>query len=89
VRLSVGKDPADASARRQRKAAELNAINNGVPVASPDGQNGHRMVSTAVAQFLEETKRTKKSKTHAARDTCLRYFYGVLPQALSGRSPTK
>jgi integrase/recombinase XerD len=32
------------------------------------------MVSTAVVQFLEETKLTKKSKTHAAYDTCLRYF---------------
>jgi hypothetical protein len=32
VRLSVGKDPADASARRQRKEAELNAVNNGVTV---------------------------------------------------------
>jgi hypothetical protein len=29
VRLSVGKDPADASARRQRKEAELNAVNHG------------------------------------------------------------
>ena len=32
VRLSVGKDPADAGARRQRKEAELNALNNGVTV---------------------------------------------------------
>jgi integrase/recombinase XerD len=32
VRLSVGKDPADASARRQRKEAELNAVNNGVSI---------------------------------------------------------
>ncbi len=39
VRLSVGKDPADASARRQRKEAELNAVNNGVAVV-PDGQKG-------------------------------------------------
>lgn len=41
VRLSVGKDPADASARRKRKEAELNAVNNGVSVV-PDGQNGNR-----------------------------------------------
>jgi predicted Ser/Thr protein kinase len=32
VRLSVRKDPADASARRLRKEAELNAINNGLAV---------------------------------------------------------
>ena len=89
MRLSVGTDPADASARQQRKEAELNAINTGVPVASSDGQNGHRMVSTAVVQFLEETKLTKKSKTYAAYDNSLALFYEVLPEALSGRSPTK
>jgi hypothetical protein len=80
VRLSVGKDPADASARRQRKAAELNAINNGVPVSSPDGQNGRRMVSMAVARLLEETKLIEKSKTHAAHDTSLRYFMESCPK---------
>jgi hypothetical protein len=31
-RLSVGKDAQDAEARRQRKEAELNALNNGVPM---------------------------------------------------------
>ena len=30
VRVSVGKDAADAAARRLRKEAELNAVNNGV-----------------------------------------------------------
>src|SRR5579864_4554226 len=38
IRLSVGKDPADACARRLRKEAELNAVNNGVSVI-PVGQN--------------------------------------------------
>lgn len=73
VRLSVGKDPADASARRQRKEAELNAINNGVSVV-PDGQNGHRSVAAVVAEFLDETKLTKKPKTLAAYSTALSYF---------------
>src|ERR1700693_2003772 len=73
VRLSVGKDPADASARRQRKEAELNAVNNGVSVV-PDGQNGHRSVAAAVAEFLDETKLTKKPKTLAAYSTALAYF---------------
>jgi integrase len=73
VRLSVGKDPADASARRQRKEAELNAMNNGVAVV-PDGQNGHRSVAAAVADFLDETKLTKKPKTLAAYSTALSYF---------------
>src|SRR5271157_4963112 len=65
MRRSVGKDAADASARRQRKEAELNAVNNGVSVV-PDGQNGHRSVAAAVADFLDETKLTKKPKTLAA-----------------------
>jgi len=73
VRLSVGKDPADASARRQRKEAELNAVNNGVSVV-PDGQNGNRSVAAAVAEFLDETELTKKPKTLAAYSTALAYF---------------
>ena len=52
VRLSVGKYPADASARRQRKEAELDAINNGVPARTlsrwperaQDGVDGSRPV---------------------------------------------
>jgi integrase/recombinase XerD len=72
-RLSVGKDPADASARRLRKEAELNAVNNGVTVVS-EGQNGHRSLAAAVAEFLDETKLTKKSKTLAAYTTALHYF---------------
>jgi integrase/recombinase XerD len=73
VRLSVGKDPADASARRLRKEAELNAVNNGVSVV-PEGQNGHRSVAASVADFLDETKLTKKPKTYAAYSTALAYF---------------
>jgi len=41
VRLSVGKDAADATARRQRKEAELNALNNGVAVLPGNG-NGQK-----------------------------------------------
>jgi integrase/recombinase XerD len=74
VRLSVGKDPADASARRQRKEAELNALNNGASVVPENGQNGHRSVAAAVADFLDETKLTKKPKTLAAYSTALAYF---------------
>ena len=48
VRLSVGKDASDATARRQRKEAELNALNNGVAVVPDNGDNGHRSIATAV-----------------------------------------
>ena len=62
VRLSVGKDPVDASARRLRKEAELNAANHGVTVRPEDGQNGHRSVAAAIADFLDETKLTKSPR---------------------------
>jgi integrase/recombinase XerD len=79
VRLSVGKDPADATARRLRKEAELNAVNNGVAVV-PDGQNVHQSVAAAVADFLDETKLTKKPKTYAAYSTALAYFVESCPK---------
>jgi integrase/recombinase XerD len=73
VRLSVGKDAGDASVRRQRKEAELNALNNGVAVV-PENGNGHRSIATAVAEFLDDTELTKKRKTLAAYSTALAYF---------------
>src|SRR5882724_11152091 len=79
VRLSVGKDPADGSARRLRKEAELNALNNGVTLA-PDSQNGHRSLAAAVTDFLDETKLTKKPKTHSAYSTALNYFLESCPK---------
>src|ERR1700693_5976385 len=63
VRLSVGKDPADASARRQRKEAELNAVNNGAAIVPENGKAGHRSVAASVTDYLDETKLTKKPKT--------------------------
>ena len=73
VRLSVGKDAQDAAARRQRKEAELRALNNGVSIL-PEPGDGHRSVAAAVANFLEETELTKKPKTLAAYTTALNYF---------------
>ena len=58
---------ADASARRLRKEAELNANKNGevsVLEVSNNGQNGHRSVAVAITEFLDETKLTKKAKTY-------------------------
>jgi integrase/recombinase XerD len=74
IRLSVGKDAQDAAARRQRKEAELHALNNGVTVVPDNGDEGHKTVANAVAQFLEETELTKKPKTLAAYITTLSYF---------------
>jgi integrase len=80
VRLSVGKDPVDASARRLRKEAELNAVNHGVAVSPEESQNGHRSIAVAVADFLDETKLTKKPKTLAAYTTALAYFQESCPK---------
>ncbi len=79
IRLSVGKDSQDAAARRQRKEAELNALNNGVSVL-PENGDGHPSVATAVARFLEETELTKKPKTLAAYTTALTYFTESCPK---------
>lgn len=71
VRLSVGTDAQDAAARRQRKAAELNAKGNGIAVVQ---ENGRRSVADAKADYLEDTKLTLKPKTLAAYTTALKYF---------------
>jgi integrase/recombinase XerD len=80
VRLSVGKDAADASARRLRKEAELHAVNNAVAVAPENGQDGHRSLAAAVSEYLEETTLTKKPKTLAAYTTALTYFTESCPK---------
>jgi integrase len=71
IRLSVGKDAADASAMRLRKETELN---NGDATVPENPQNGHRSVAVAVAEYLEETTLTKKPKTLSAYTTALSYF---------------
>src|SRR5215470_1265047 len=80
VRLSVGKDAADASTRRLRKEAELNAINHGLAVNSDAEQNGHRSIAAAITDFLDETKLSKKPKTLAAYSTALGYFQECCPK---------
>ena len=81
VRVSVGKNAQDAATRRLRKEAELNAVNLGVAVVPDTGSsNGHRLLSAAVTEFLEETKLTKKPKTLAGYTTALRYFTESCPK---------
>ena len=57
-------------------------MNNGVTVV-PDGQSGNRSVAAAVADFLDETKLTKKPKTLAAYTTALNYFTESCPKLYS------
>ena len=79
VRLSVGKDAADATARRQRKEAELNAVNNGVAVV-PEGDNGRRSLAGAIAEYLADVKLTHKPRSYAAYRTALGYFAESCPK---------
>jgi integrase/recombinase XerD len=82
VRVSVGKDPADASARRLRKEAELNAVNNGAAIV-PDATDGHRLAQ-AVTDYLEDVRlRVSTNKgsanfgrhnSHGCYSTALSYF---------------
>jgi len=76
IRVSVGKNGADAAAKRLRKEAELNAVNNGVTVVSANGQDGRRSLPATIVEYLEEVKLTKKPKTHSAYSTALEYFQG-------------
>jgi integrase len=74
VRLSVGKDAQDASARRQRKEAELNAVNNGATIVHENGKNGRRSLAASVADYLADVKLTHKPRSYAAYNTALQYF---------------
>ena len=71
IRLSVGKDAADASSMRLRKETELNKGDATVPEIAA---NGHRSIAASVADYLEETTLSKKPKTVAAYTTALNYF---------------
>jgi hypothetical protein len=80
IRVSVGKDAAEAAASRHRKEAELNALNNGVRVVSQEDQESRRSLPAAIADYLDEIKLTKKPKTLAAYSTALEYFQQSCPK---------
>jgi hypothetical protein len=69
--FSIRLDPQDAAARRQRKEAELNALNNGVSVL-PENGDGHRSVAAAAVP--------RGNGTHEeAEDPQLGMFFGRAP----------
>ena len=70
-RLAVGKDAADATARRMRKEAELNALNNGVSVVP---QSGKRSIGDLITEYLSEIRVTRTPATHSAYSLALRNF---------------
>lgn len=70
IRLSVGKDAADANAMRLRKETELNNGDASVPQINGNS----RSLAASVAAYLEEIRLSKKPKTHSAYSTALEYF---------------
>src|ERR1022692_251233 len=77
VRLSVGPDAVEAYTRRLRKEAELHALNNDLALIRPKAT---RLVRASIADFLDETKLSKKPKTFAAYSLALRYFQESCPK---------
>jgi integrase/recombinase XerD len=71
-RLSVGKNPANATARQAAKVAELNARNHGVAIVAEG--NGRRSLAAALTDFLEESKLTKKPRSYLAYAKAVEYF---------------
>ncbi len=75
MRLSVGKDAADASARRLSKEADLRGSCD-----SNDDSNDARptlnkiRIVDAIDEYLSETKMTRTSATHSAYELALRNF---------------
>ncbi len=84
VRISVGKDAADASAARLRKEAELNAVNHGVPVTPGEKNTAGRSLRDAIEHYLEDVRlRVSTNKgsanfgrhnSHGCYSTALKYF---------------
>ncbi|MFZ0994067.1 MAG: hypothetical protein WAN29_19360, partial [Candidatus Sulfotelmatobacter sp.] len=79
VRLSVGKDPADANNRRLRKEAELNAMAHGAVIASAE-KNG-RSLAAAVAEYLDDVK--VKQTTNKPTSFNRHSTFGVYSTALN------
>jgi integrase len=78
IRLSVGKNAQDALTQCDRKRLELNAVNHGIEILPPvtSGENGtrRRSLATAVREYLDEVKLSKKPTTLKAYTKALEYF---------------
>jgi integrase/recombinase XerD len=77
VRESVGTNAQEAAAKRDQKQVELAAKNNGLVVQE---ETTKRSLKSAVTQYLEEVKLTKKPKTYSAYSTSLEYFLESCPK---------
>lgn len=78
-RRSVGKNAADALARRLAQESRLNARSHGIAVPAADSAQ-KRDVATAAAGYLAEIRLSKKPKTYAAYSKALEYFQESCPK---------
>jgi integrase/recombinase XerD len=72
VRLSVGNNAADATARRLRKEAELNAVNNGAAIVPDSGAAKGRSLAGTITEYLEDVRlkqTTNKKANHGRHNT--------------------
>ncbi len=60
-------------AARALRTCSVYSMNNGASIV-PEGKDGRRSIAASVADYLDETKLTKKPKTLAACGTALAYF---------------
>ncbi len=74
IRQSVGNDAGDATARRLRKEAELNALNNGVSVVPERQRSAQRLIAEVAVEYLAEIKMSRNPATHSAYTLALRNF---------------
>jgi integrase/recombinase XerD len=72
VRISVGRNAADALARQRRKEAELNASNHGATVVPENDKR--RSLTAAIAEYLEESRLSKMHRSYNAYKNALKYF---------------
>jgi len=73
IRRPAGRDATDANNQRLAKEAELNAVNAGVPVM-PETGDSRVLLRTAITDYLDDVKLSKKPKTLSAYTTALQYF---------------
>src|SRR5271155_5637106 len=73
-RISVGKDPAQAYARKLNEQARLNALGHGIELVPETPVIAGRSLAATITTFLEETRQGKKPSTYTSYQTTLGYF---------------
>ncbi|MGA2417337.1 MAG: site-specific integrase [Candidatus Sulfotelmatobacter sp.] len=73
IRISVGKNAADAVARKLRQEQVLRTKALGVEVVEPESSDSSSL-ARSIREYLADIKLTKKAKTHAAYQRSLELF---------------